>query len=98
MPSFWAHAELLATRIGEKPMSGKTATCARADQLNRRLGVQQMDLFGSPAAHGGNAPAWRELPSETQDVLVKLIVNGARNLPTCGGSIFPTWAGMVISP
>jgi hypothetical protein len=25
-------------------------------------------------------------------------VNGARNLPTCGGSIFPTWAGMVISP
>ena len=25
-------------------------------------------------------------------------VNGARNLPSCGGSIFPTWAGMVISP
>jgi hypothetical protein len=25
-------------------------------------------------------------------------VNGARNLPTCGGPIFPTWAGMVISP
>jgi branched-chain amino acid transport system ATP-binding protein len=26
------------------------------------------------------------------------LVNGARNLPTCGGPIFPTWAGMVISP
>ena len=26
------------------------------------------------------------------------VVNGARNLPTCGGPIFPTWAGMVISP
>jgi hypothetical protein len=25
-------------------------------------------------------------------------VNGARNLPTFGGPIFPTWAGMVISP
>jgi hypothetical protein len=23
--------------------------------------------------HGGNAPAWRELPSETQDVLVNLM-------------------------
>jgi hypothetical protein len=30
-------------------MSGKMATCARADQLNRWLGAQQMDLFGSPA-------------------------------------------------
>jgi transposase len=28
----------------------------------------------------------------------QLFVNGARNLPTCGGPIFPTWAGMVISP
>jgi hypothetical protein len=73
MPGFWAHAELLATRIGEKPMSGKTATCTRADQLNRRPRAQQMDLFGSPAVHGGNAPAWRELPSETQDVLVNLM-------------------------
>jgi hypothetical protein len=73
MPGFWAHAELLATRIGEKPMSGKAATYARADQLNRRLGAQQIDLFGSPAVHGGNAPAWRELPSETQDVLVNLM-------------------------
>jgi hypothetical protein len=73
MPGFWAHAELLATRIGEKPMSGKTATCARADQLKRRLGAQQMDLFGSPAMHGGNAPAWQELPRETQAVLVNLM-------------------------
>jgi hypothetical protein len=32
-----------------------------------------MDLFGSPAVHGGNAPAWRELPSKTQDVLVNLM-------------------------
>ena len=54
-------------------MSGKAATYARTDQLNRRLGAQQMDLFGSPAVHGGNAPAWRELPSETQDVLVNLM-------------------------
>jgi len=54
-------------------MSGKTATCARADQLKRRLGAQQMDLFGSPAMHGGNAPAWQELPSETQAVLVNLM-------------------------
>ena len=54
-------------------MSGKAATYARADQLNRRLGAQQIDLFGSPAVHGGNAPAWRELPSETQDVLVNLM-------------------------
>ena len=54
-------------------MSGKTTTCARADQLNRPLGAQQMDLFGSPAVPGGNAPAWRELPSETQGVLVNLM-------------------------
>src|SRR6476659_4249530 len=75
MPGFWAHAELLATRIGEKPMSGKTATCARADQLKRRLGAQQMDLFGSLAMHGGNAPAWQELPSERQARLVSLMTH-----------------------
>ena len=55
-------------------MSGKTTMCARADQLNRRLGAQQMDLFGSPAVRGGiDAPVWRDLPSETQDALVNLM-------------------------
>jgi len=55
-------------------MSGKTAVCAQANQLNWRLGAQQMDLFGGPAVHGGiNAPAWRELPRETRDALVNLM-------------------------
>ena len=55
-------------------MPGKTTTCARADQRNRRLGAQQMDLFSSPAVLGGiDTPAWRGLPSETQDALVNLM-------------------------
>jgi len=60
-----------------RPESGRSPCQARRrralERINRRLGAQQIDLFGSPAVHGGNAPAWRELPSETQDVLVNLM-------------------------
>ncbi|MGO3934916.1 hypothetical protein [Rhodopseudomonas pseudopalustris] len=65
-PDFWTDAELLAIRIGEKLMSDKT-TCARANQLNRRLGAHQIDLFSRPAGaasmrrHGGISRARRRM-------------------------------------
>jgi hypothetical protein len=56
-------------------MSDKTTTCARANQLNRRLGAHQIDLFSNPAVRGGiDAPLWRDLPRETQDALVNLMM------------------------
>ena len=48
-----------------------------------------------------NAMAGLGLLKSNVRVVVQIpldVVNGARNLPTCGGPIFPTWAGMVISP
>lgn len=60
-------------------MSGKTASCrAAAPQSrtmhDRRRKPQQMDLFGSdqPSVVIG-APAWLELPAETQRALIKLM-------------------------
>ena len=56
-------------------MAWKMAASAEADHRNRRLGPQQMDLFGSSAPDRvSGAPAWRELPREAQATLVNLMM------------------------
>ena len=56
-------------------MARKMAASADADHRNRRLGPQQMDLFGSSAPDGvSGAPAWRELPQEAQATVVSLMM------------------------
>ena len=57
-------------------MSGKTASCRAPAQPSRtmperRRKPQQMDLFGSGQSSG--APAWPELPAETQRALIRLM-------------------------
>jgi hypothetical protein len=60
-------------------MSGKTASCRTAAQQsrtadNRRRKPQQMDLFGSGQSSVViGAPAWPELPAETQRALIRLM-------------------------
>ncbi|WP_404294815.1 hypothetical protein ACD578_26310 (plasmid) [Microvirga sp. RSM25] len=56
-------------------MARKMGASADADQRNRRLGPQQLDLFGSSASHSvSGAPAWRELPREAQATVVSLMM------------------------
>lgn len=60
-------------------MSGKTASCrapARQSRTthDRRRKPQQMDLFGSRQSSVLiGAPAWLELPAETQRALITLM-------------------------
>lgn len=60
-------------------MSGKTASCRTAARQsrtvhNRRRKPQQMDLFGSGRSSVViGAPAWPELPAETQRALIRLM-------------------------
>jgi hypothetical protein len=60
-------------------MSGKSAsTRMPAQRIKTTLGwrrkPEQMDLFGSPQASGViGAPAWLELPAETQRTLTALM-------------------------
>ena len=55
-------------------MARKMGASADAEQRKRRLGPQQMDLFGSASANITGAPAWRELPREAQATLVSLMM------------------------
>lgn len=60
-------------------MSWKTASCRTAARQsrtvhNRRRKPQQMDLFGSGRSSVViGAPAWPELPAETQRALIRLM-------------------------
>lgn len=60
-------------------MSGKTASCRAPAQpswtmRDRRRKPQQMDLFGSDQASlVSGAPAWPELPAQTQRALIRLM-------------------------
>ena len=60
-------------------MSGKTASCRTAARQSRtvhdrRRKLQQMDLFGSgQSSVVVGAPAWPELPAETQRALIRLM-------------------------
>ncbi|SEP49570.1 hypothetical protein SAMN02990966_07354 [Rhodospirillales bacterium URHD0017] len=60
-------------------MSGKTASCRTAARQSRtvhdrRRKPQQMDLFGSgQSSVVVGAPAWPELPAETQRALIRLM-------------------------
>ena len=60
-------------------MSGKTASCRTPAQQSRtmhdrRRKPQQMDLFGSGQSSVViGAPAWSELPAETQRALIRLM-------------------------
>ena len=60
-------------------MSGKTASCRAPVQPSRtvhdrRRKPQQMDLFGSGQSSVViGAPAWPELPAETQRALIRLM-------------------------
>ena len=60
-------------------MSGKTASCRTATRQSRtvhdgRSKPQQMDLFGSgQSSVVVGAPAWPELPAETQRALIRLM-------------------------
>jgi hypothetical protein len=60
-------------------MSGKTASCRAPVQqsrtkYDRRRKPEQMDLFGSGQSSVVNgAPAWPELPAETQRALTSLM-------------------------
>ncbi len=60
-------------------MSGKTASCRAAAQRSRtiyarRRKPEQMDLFGSGQSSVViDAPAWPELPAETQRALISLM-------------------------
>ena len=60
-------------------MSGKTASCRAPAQPSRTLPdrrhkPQQMDLFGSGQSSVViGAPAWSELPAETQRALIRLM-------------------------
>jgi len=82
-------------QIERRTLRGST----RADRVRNRL-AHSLSFETAKAAgwnytdltlffSGGYYPSERALDA---------LVNGARNLPTCGGPIFPTWAGMVISP
>ena len=61
-------------------MSEKAASCRapaqqRRTMRDRRRKPQQMDLFGSGQSSVViGAPAWLELPAETQRALIKLMV------------------------
>jgi hypothetical protein len=56
-------------------MTGKRATSAQPDRSNRRLGPRQMDLFEANSSEGmAGAPAWWDLPRETQDALTALMM------------------------
>jgi hypothetical protein len=56
-------------------MARKMGASADADHRSRRLGPQQMDLFGSSAPDPvSGAPAWRELPREAQATVVSLMI------------------------
>jgi hypothetical protein len=56
-------------------MARKMGPPTDADQHNRQLGPQQMDLFGSSASDSvSGAPAWRELPREAQATVVSLMM------------------------
>src|SRR5260370_24691498 len=76
---FPAHHGPLASRIGERPMSGKTASCrapARQSRAKygRRRKPEQMDLFGNGQSSVViGSPAWPELPAETPRALIRLI-------------------------
>jgi len=60
-------------------MSGKTASCRAPAQQSRtmhdrRRKPEQMDLFGSGQSSVViGAPAWPELPAETQHALIRLM-------------------------
>ena len=60
-------------------MSGKTASCRTAarqsrTKYGRRRRAEQMDLFGSGRSSVViGAPAWPELPAETQRALIRLM-------------------------
>jgi hypothetical protein len=55
-------------------MVRQTVRPANTDRGNRRLGPQQTDLFwGGPADASAGAPAWLDLPKDTQDALVGLM-------------------------
>jgi hypothetical protein len=60
-------------------MSGKTASCRAPAQPSRTMHdrwrkPQQMDLFGSGQSSVViGAPAWPELPAETQRALIRLM-------------------------
>ena len=65
-------------------------------RLMREMGLQGV-IRGKPVKTTISDKA-APCPLDHVNRQFKAPVNGARNLPTCGGPIFPTWAGMVISP
>ena len=60
-------------------MSGKTVSCRTSapqsqTRHDRRRKPEQMDLFGSDQASVvSGAPAWPELPAQTQRALIRLM-------------------------
>src|SRR4051794_36302020 len=74
MSRFPAYPEPLATRIGERLMSGKTVTPVNSQPHDQRPRLQQMDLFRAATVDSSvGAPAWQELPAEAQSMLTSLI-------------------------